>query len=88
VAQFHKELPKKVKLRQKKYLNNIVEQNHRFIKRLVKPGMGFGSFNTAQRTLKGYEMMNMVRKGQIEAVAKGAVKERVKFIHQIFGVAA
>jgi len=42
-----KELPKKVKLRQKKYLNNIVEQDHRRIKRLVKPGMGFGSFNTA-----------------------------------------
>ncbi len=47
-----KELPKKVKLRQKKYLNNIVEQDHRGIKRLVKPGMGFGSFNTARRTLK------------------------------------
>ncbi len=43
-----KQLPKKVKLRQKKYLNNIVEQDHRGIKRLVKPGMGFGSFNTAR----------------------------------------
>ena len=59
-----KELPKKVKLRQEKYQNNIVEQNHRGIKRLVKPGMGFGSFNTARRTIKGYEAMNMVRKGQ------------------------
>ncbi len=58
-----KELPKKVKLRQKKYLNNIVEQDHRGIKRLVKPGMGFGSFNTARQTIKGYEIMNMMRKG-------------------------
>jgi transposase-like protein len=83
-----KELPKTLELRQKKYLNNIVEQDHRFIKRLVKPGMGFGSFNTARRTIKGYEIMNMVRKGQIQGVEKGAVRERVLFINQIFGVAA
>ena len=82
------ELPESVKLRQNKYLNNIVEQDHRFIKRLVKPGMGFGSFNTARRTLKGYEMMNAIRKGQIQGVAKGAAKERVLFINQIFGVVA
>jgi transposase-like protein len=77
-----------VELRQKKYLNNIVEQDHRGIKRLVKPGMGFGSFNTARRTLKGYEIMNMMRKGQIQGVAKGAVTDRVKFIAEIFEVAA
>jgi transposase-like protein len=82
------ELPKKVKLRQKKYLNNIVEQDHRGIKRLVKPGMGFGSFNTARRTIRGYEIMNMMRKGQIQGVAKGAVTDRVKFIAEIFGVVA
>ena len=82
------ELPKKVKLRQKKYLNNIVEQDHRGIKRLVKPGMGFGSFNTARRTLRGYEIMNMMRKGQIKGFAKGAVEERLKFVNQIFGVVA
>lgn len=81
-----KELPKELKLRQKKYLNNIVEQDHRGIKRLVKPGMGFGSFNTARRTLKGYEIMNMLRKGQVKKVEKGAVRERVKFIAEIFGV--
>jgi len=83
-----RELPKQVKLRQKKYLNNIIEQEHRGIKRLVKPGMGFGSFNTARRTIKGYEIMNMMRKGQIQGVDKGAVIERLKFINQIFGVAA
>ena len=41
------ELFEQVELRQKKYLNNIIEQDHRSRKRLVKPGMGFGSFNTA-----------------------------------------
>jgi hypothetical protein len=50
--------------------------------------MGFGSFNTARRTIRGYEIMNMMRKGQIEKVEKGAVRERVLFMHQIFGVAA
>lgn len=82
------ELPQTVELRQRKYLNNIVEQDHRFIKRLVKPGMGFGSFNTARRTIRGYETMHMLRKGQIQGVARGAVLERVKFIEQVFEVAA
>ena len=82
------ELSEQVELRQNKYLNNIVEQDHRGIKRLVKPGMGFGSFNTARRTIKGSEIMNMIRKGQVKKVEKGAVKERVKFIAEIFGVAA
>ena len=45
-------LPKTVELRQNKYLNNRIEQDHRFIKRLVNPGMGFGSFNTADANNK------------------------------------
>ncbi len=81
-------LPQSVELRQRPYLNNIVEQDHRFIKRLVKPGMGFGAFNTARRTIRGYETMHMLRKGQIQGVARGAVLKRVKFIEQVFGVAA
>src|SRR5689334_9087067 len=44
-------------LRQVKYLNNLIEQDHRFIKRLTKPGMDFFSFETAWRTLQGYAMM-------------------------------
>jgi transposase-like protein len=83
-----KKLPEIVKLRQIKYLNNIVEQDHRGIKRLVKPGMGFGSFNTARRTIRGYEIINMMRKGQILGVTKGAIKERILFINRIFGVIA
>jgi hypothetical protein len=58
-------LPKSVELRQNKYLNNVIEQDHRNIKRIVKPMMGFKSFNTARKTLRGIEAMNRVRKGQV-----------------------
>src|SRR5258708_30394617 len=63
-------LPASVELRQVKYLNNLIEQDHRFIKRLVKPGMGFFSFETAWRTLQAYDIMNMLRKGQVLEVKK------------------
>ena len=81
-------LPETTETRQVKYLNNLVEQDHRFIKRRVKPGLGFGSFNTARRTLKGYEAMNMIRKGQIKGREKGDVMGQISFINEIFGVAA
>jgi transposase-like protein len=60
------------RLRQVKYLNNIVEQDHRRIKRLVRPGLGFGSLPTARRTLAGYEGMAMIRKGQVRNIG-GAI---------------
>ena len=82
------QLPDETELRQNKYLNNRVEQDHRFIKRLVNPGMGFCSFNTARRTLRGYEAMNMIRKGQIQGVEKGDILASVEFVSQIFPVAA
>lgn len=71
-----------------KYLNNIVEQDHRFIKRRVAPGLGFFSFRTAWRTLRGYEAMNMIRKGQIKGTEKEDVKGQVKFIENLFGLAS
>ena len=83
-----KSLPRATKTRQIKYMNNVVEQDHRFIKRRTKPGLGFGSFNTARRTLKGYEAMNMIRKGQIEGAEKGDVMGQISFINRTFGVAA
>ena len=81
-------LPEDTELRQVKYLNNIVEQDHRGVKHLINPGMSFGSFNSARRTIKGYEAMNMIRKGQIQDVEKGDVMGQISFINQIFGVAA
>ena len=74
-------------LRQVKYLNNLVEQDHRFIKRLMKPGMGFFSFETAWRTLQGYEAMNRIRKGQLQGVVKGDVVEQVALVNKLFGMA-
>ena len=82
------ELFEQVELRQNKYLNNLVEQDHRFIKLLTKPGMGFHSFNTARRALRGFEVMDMLRKGQVVGVEKGDVLARTEFVSQIFGVAA
>jgi len=82
------QLPESVELRQVKYLNNMVEQDHRFIKRLVKPGMGFFSLETAWQTLQGYEVMHMIRKGQMRGVEKGDILGQVAFIASIFGVAA
>jgi IS6 family transposase len=71
-----------------KYLNNLVEQDHRFIKRLVKPGLGFFSFETAWRTLQGYEVMNMIRKGQVNGVGKGDSRQQAWFVASLFGAAA
>ena len=81
-------LPDYCKRRPVKYLNNIVEQDHRFIKRRVKPGLGFGSCPTAWRTLQGYEVMHMIRKGQIEGVEKGNSQAQHQFIAGLFGLTA
>jgi IS6 family transposase len=77
-----------VELRQIKYLNNLVEQDHRFIKRLVKAGLGFFSFETAWNTLQGYEVMHMFRKGQVHGVGTGDITGQVTFMARLFGVAA
>jgi putative transposase len=53
-------------IRQVKYLNNIVEQDHRSVKRITRPMLGFKSFEAAQSTLVGIELMHMLRKGQHE----------------------
>ena len=57
-------------LRQVKYLNNIVEQDHRPIKRQVRAMLGFKSFRSAVVTLAGIELMHMIRKGQLRAAGQ------------------
>ena len=54
-----------IQLRQSKYLNNIVEQDHRFIKRVIRPMLGFKSFRCARIVLAGIETMHLIRKGQL-----------------------
>ena len=53
-------------IRQVKSLHNIVEQNHRGVKRVTRPMLGFKSFEAAQLTLVGIELMHILRKRQIE----------------------
>ncbi len=55
-----------MKWRQCKYLNNIVEQDHRNIKRRITINTGFKDFESAQRTLAGIEIVNIIRKNQIK----------------------
>lgn len=55
-----------ITVRQSKYLNNLVEQDHRNIKRRIKLMMGFKSFRCAQTILVGIELIHMVRKGQYQ----------------------
>jgi putative transposase len=67
VRAINKVLPigKKIRNPKKKYLNNIIEQEHRFIKKRTKPMLGFKSFNCARNTLTGIENVRMIQKGQI-----------------------
>jgi transposase-like protein len=50
--------------------------------------MGFGSFNTARRTLSGIEAMSMIRKGQVKGMGKGESVSQAKFIEELFGMSA
>jgi putative transposase len=54
-----------IAIRQVKYLNNIIEQDHRTVKRIIRPMLGFKSVEAAQYTLGGVELMHMLRKGQL-----------------------
>ena len=78
-------LPKNVGIRQIKYLNNIIEQDHRSIKRIVNPMLGFQSFRSADKTLKGIEAMNMIKKGQINDLNYSVLNE-IKYINHLFGI--
>ena len=66
----------------------LVEQDHRNVKRLTCPGLGFGSFWTARRTLAGYEAMAMIRKGQVRNIGGDDIKAQAKFVASLFEVAA
>jgi len=70
------------------YLNNIIEQDHRFIKKRIVASLGFRSAEGAWRTIDGYEAMHVIRKGQIRWLAKGDVVGQRQFIHALFGIAA
>ena len=79
---------RRCQLRQCKYLNNVVEQDHRNVKRRTWLAKGYGSVPTAWRTLRGIEAMAMIRKGRARRVAKGDTVAQIKFVEKLFGITA
>jgi IS6 family transposase len=77
-------LRRRCKCRTCPYLNNIVEQDHRAIKRRVNASQGFRSFQGARRTIQGYEAVHMIRKGQMQGWRKGDAVVIALFIKAIF----
>ena len=71
-------------VRQVKYLNNIVEQDHRAIKRITKPMLNFKSFRAARSILAGIELVHMIRKGQL--MLQGC--SELSFADQFYALAA
>jgi len=82
------DLGRRCRCRPSPYLNNIIEQDHRFIKKRIVASLGFRSAEGAWRTIDGYEAMHVIRKGQIRWLAKGDVVGQRQFIHALFGIAA
>jgi transposase, IS6 family len=82
------ELWRRSRPRQVKYLNSIVEEDHRRIKHLIRPGLGFVGFWTARRTLAGFEAMAMIRKGQVRNVGGRDIRALAAVIAELFHVAA
>jgi transposase-like protein len=82
------ELSRRCRCRTAPYLNNIIQQDHRFIKKRITASLGFRSMEGAWRTIEGYEAMRVIRKGQIRWLAKGDAVAQREFIHIIFGAAA
>ncbi|GAB6523890.1 hypothetical protein bcgnr5386_52410 [Bacillus cereus] len=80
-------MPLGTQIRQIKYLNNVVEQDHRFIKKRVRSMLGFKSFGPATYILAGVEAMHMIKKEQVD-LRDQSVQNQKEFIHQLFGLTA
>ena len=70
------------------YLNNIIEQDHRAIKRRVNAKQGFREFQAARRTIQGYEVIHMMRKGQVRWMSGTDIRRQNQFINNVFELAA
>jgi IS6 family transposase len=87
-SQAERIVPRDCKLRRVKYLNNVIEQDHRFIKKKVRASQCFKSFYTAERTLEGIEAVNMMRKGQVKRLDGRDSVGQAKFVASLFSVVA
>jgi len=81
-------IPRRVALRQCKYLNNVIEQDHRTVKKRVWLTKGYGSFQSAWRTIQGIETVHMIRKGRVRWLAKDDADGQALFIAGLFGLVA
>lgn len=81
-------LPSTAKLRRIKYLNNIIENDHKSVKHKSRYRQWYQSFDTASETLSGMETMRMIQKGQIKYLAKNDIISQNKLINRLFGLAA
>ena len=82
------DLSRRCRYRPSPYLNNIVEQDHRFIKKRIAASLWFRSAEGALRTIDGYEAMHVIPERQIRWLPKGDVLGQRSFIHTLFGIAA
>ena len=75
------------KHRQVKYLNNVIEADHGKLKQLIRPVRGFKTMKTAYATIKGFEVMRALRKGQAEMFAiHGGIVGEARIVERTFGV--
>jgi transposase-like protein len=81
-------LPRDCKLRHVKYLNNVIEQDHRAIRRRWRAMQCFRSFHTAERTLEGIESLHVMKKGQVKRLDGKDSVGQARFVQNLFGVAA
>ena len=84
IKSYNEEHGTTIVIRKTKYLNNIVEQDHRAVKRVTRPMLGFKAFDAAQSTLTGIELMHMLRKGQLE----GDSEQGLSAAEQFYALAA
>ena len=82
------DLSPRCRCRPSPYLNNVIEQDHRFIKKRIAASLWFRSAEGASRTIDGYEAMHLIRKGQIRWLPKGDVVGQRRFIRTLFGIAS
>ena len=83
-----KVLPFDCKLRRVKYLNNVIEQDHRAIRKRWRAAQCFRSLHTVERAIEGIEAMRMMRKGQVKRLDGRDSVEQAKFVQSLFGIAA
>ena len=85
IRSYNQEHGTTIVIRQVKYLNNIVEQDHRAVKRITRPMLGFKAFDAAQGTLAGVELMHMLKKKQM---VLEVAKEGLSAAEQFYSLAA